>query len=64
MGMSKFKTRITFPTDPSDFVTSFILRSQCSFHVVLTLAKARVPFLFSSSLFPHGWQARQPPAGR
>lgn len=46
MGMSKFKTRITFPTDPSDFVTGFILRSQCSFHVVLTLAKASSFFCF------------------
>lgn len=53
MGMSKFKTRITFPTDPSDFVTSFILRSQCSFHVVLTLAKARVLFFsFFSFISP------------
>lgn len=52
MEMSKFKTRITFPTDPSDFVTSFILRSQCSFHVVLTLAKARVPFFFLFIISP------------
>lgn len=64
MVMSRFTTRITFSTDQSDFVSSFVLRSQVgSVHVVLTLVEVWVPFLFFF-VSPHGWQAQQPPAGR
>lgn len=47
MVMSRFTTRITFSTDQSDFVSSFVLHSQVgSVHVVLTLVEVWVPFFF------------------
>lgn len=40
MVMSRFTTRITFSTDQSDFVSSFVLCSQVgSVHVVLTVVE-------------------------
>lgn len=49
MGMSKFRTRITFPTDPSDFVTALY----CGHNVVFMLfwLWQRPEFLFLFFLF-------------